>query len=149
MNRLALKAFVILMPIITACAETEPVSLLGTWDGPWSSTEGSGRLDVTFSGQEQFGEIEIYSVTITVKGTDCAAEGDFGAGNEGAARLDSEIHFAVRIPGGGPGEGTADFRFDGVIIGSTRLTGTYTLLGESCPSCSCPLGSSGTWTVFR
>jgi hypothetical protein len=139
--------FLTLLPLVLSCVSSPQIDLQGTWHGQWTSGPTAGNLEITFSGERAFGDMQLYDVTLIATGPTCPSGEDRGAGDRTAAFLNDDVRFAVRIAGGAPGDGV--FGFDGRLNGSREIDGTYALTSDSCAACACGMGSSGTWTVLR
>jgi len=144
-----LAALLALLPIASSCATRLEVELQGTWRGNWTSGPAAGTLEVTFSGKRSFGDMNLYDVSLVATGPTCLSGEDRGAGDRTAAFRIDDVRFAVRMTGGPPGAGDGIFHFDGALIGSREIDGSYVLTSGSCPACTCGMGDSGSWTLLK
>ena len=131
------------------CVSHPEIDLQGAWSGDWSSGQTTGTLDITFDGRSPFGDMKIYDVVLVIHGPTCPAGDDRATGDRSAAFKDDDVHIAVRFAGAAPGTDENIYRFDGSLSGSHAIIGSYTLTSDSCPSCTCAIGASGTWRAFR
>ena len=136
-----------LLATASACTNTPEVDLVGTWHGQWSAGTTTGSLTATFDGKRGFGDMKIYDVTMTATGPTCPSGEDHGSGDRTAAFKQDNVNFAVQMAGSASDEGI--FQFNGTLIGSIEIDGTYTLTSSTCPVCACGMGSSGTWRLLR
>jgi hypothetical protein len=137
----------VLLASVAACTNTPEVDLEGTWHGQWSAGNTTGNLTVTFDGKRPFGDMKVYDVTMTATGPTCPTGEDRGAGDRTAAFKQDNVNFAVQMAGSADGEGV--FQFNGTLMGSVEIDGTYTLTGGTCPVCACGMEGSGTWRLLR
>ena len=131
---------------LIGCVSDPEVDLQGAWSGDWSSGQTTGTLDITFDRTSPFGDMKIYDVVLLIHGPTCD---DRAAGDRSAAFKDDDVHIAVRFVGGASGGDENIFRFDGDLSGSRAILGSYTLISDSCPACTCGIGATGTWRAFR
>src|SRR5262249_40363268 len=131
----------------SACTNTPEVDLEGTWHGQWSAGLTTGSLTVTFGGKRGFGDMKGYDVTMTATGPTCPSSEDRGSGDRTAAFKQDNVNFAVQMAGSADDEGV--FLFDGTLITSIEIDGTYTLTSHACPVCACGMETSGTWRLLK
>jgi hypothetical protein len=136
-----------LLPACLACTGNPEINLDGTWRGQWTAGTIAGSLEVTFAGKRAFGDLTLYDVTLVFTGPSCPGGQDRGTGDRTVAFNQDDVHFAVSIAGGAGGEGV--FLFDGALNGGREIDGSYRLTSDSCPACTCGVGTPGTWTVLR
>ena len=144
-----LAALLGLVATVAACVTDPEIELQGRWSGQWTSGPTTGNLEVTFSGKRPFGDMTLYDVTLVATGSSCPSGEDRGAGDRTVAFRIDAVRFAVRIPGDQPGAGDGIFLFDGALLGSQEIDGSYELTSESCPACICGMGNSGSWRLLR
>lgn len=144
-----LVALAALLPFASSCVTNPEVEIEGTWRGQWSGGTTTGNLEVTFSGKTSFGDMTLYDVTLVATGPTCPSGQDQGSGDRAAAFRTQDVNFAVRMAGGAPDAGEGTMRFDGTLFGSREIDGSYTLTSDSCPVCTCGMGESGSWRLFR
>lgn len=149
MNRTLVLCALVLLIGACGCVSKPEIDLQGTWSGDWSSGQTTGTLDITFDGRTPFGDMKTYDVVLLIHGPTCPSGDDRAAGDRSAAFKDDDVHIAVRFAGAGPGADENVFRFDGTLSGSRAIIGSYALISDSCPSCTCAIGASGTWRAFR
>lgn len=142
-------ALVALLATVPACVTDPEFELQGRWSGQWTSGPTTGNLEVTFSGKRPFGDMTLYDVTLVATGSSCPSGEDRGAGDRTAAFRIDDVRFVVRIAGDQPGVGDGIFLFDGAVLGSREINGSYALTSESCPTCICGMGNSGSWRLLR
>lgn len=149
MNRTLVLCALVLLIGACGCVSRPEIDLQGTWSGDWSSGQTTGTLDIAFDGRTPFGDMKTYDVVLVIHGPTCPSGDDRAAGDRSAAFKDDDVHIAVRFAGATPGADENVFRFDGTLSGSNAIIGSYTLISDSCPSCTCAIGASGTWRAFR
>ena len=137
-----------LLATVAACTDPD-IELQGRWSGQWTSGPTTGNLEVTFSGKRPFGDMTLYDVTLVATGSSCPSGEDRGAGDRTAAFRIDDVRFVVRIAGDQTGAADGIFLFDGALLGSREINGSYELTSESCPACICGMGSSGSWRLLR
>jgi len=135
--------------MVPACMTSAEIDLEGRWSGQWTSGPTTGNLEVTFSGKRPFGDITLYDVTLVATGASCPLGQDRGAGDRTAAFRIDDVRFAVRFAADPPGAGEGVFLFDGALLGSREINGSYEMTSASCPACICGMGSSGSWRLLR
>jgi hypothetical protein len=138
---------VALLPACWACTGNPEIDLQGTWHGQWTAGGIAGSLEVTFAGKRAFGDLTLYDVTLVLTGPSCPGGQDHGTGDRTVAFNQNDVHFAVSIGAAAGSEGV--FLFDGAMNGGREIDGSYRLTSDSCPACTCGLGTSGTWTALR
>ncbi len=131
------------------CISNPEIDLQGAWSGDWSSGQTTGTLDITFDGRSPFGDMKVYDVVLLIHGPTCPAGDDRAAGDRSAAFKNDDVHIAVRFQGAAPEGDENVFRFYGTLSGTHAILGSYTLISDTCPACTCGLGASGTWRAFR
>lgn len=144
-----LVALAALLPFSSSCVTDLGFEVEGKWSGQWSSATTTGNLEVTFSGKTSFGDMTLYDVTLVATGPTCPSGQDQGSGDRTAAFRTKDVNFAVRMIGGAPGAGEGIMRFDGAFFTSREINGSYALTSDSCPVCTCGMGESGSWTLFK
>lgn len=149
MNRTLVLCALVLLIGACGCVSKPEIDLQGTWSGDWSSGQTTGTLDITFDGRTPFGDMKTYDVVLLIHGPTCPSGDDRAAGDRSAAFKDDDVHIAVRFAGAAPGADENVFRFDGTLSGSRAIIGSYGLISDSCPSCTCAIGASGIWRAFR
>jgi len=140
----------LLLPLLSAslcCVEKPEIDLEGTWRGQWTAGGAAGNLEITFTGGRAFGDMTLYDVALVATGPSCPSGQDRGTGERTVAFDQDDVRFAVGFAAGPGGEGI--FQFDGALNGGREINGSYRLSSDSCSACTCGMGSSGTWTVFR
>jgi hypothetical protein len=148
-NRTLVLCALVLLIGACGCVSKPEIDLQGTWSGDWSSGQTTGTLDITFDGRTPFGDMKTYDVVLLIHGPTCPSGDDRAAGDRSAAFKDDDVHIAVRFAGAAPGADENVFRFDGTLSGSRAIIGSYALISDSCPSCTCAIGASGIWRAFR